>query len=389
MQFVKRILRWLCAVGLLAVGVGVLYAVISSSPDAVNKDSTQYWASGRLLLQHANPYDDEGVFRLEKEAGAPVTHAHVMFNPPTALFLALPLGLFAPRTAIFLWALMIVACVVTSIRILWIMHGRRTDRLHLLAYVFAPVMACITIGQVPPVELLGLVLFLKLNQTRPLLAGLSFSLLAIKPHLLLPFGLVALIWAIKGRRYSFIGGVSLGLLTALCVPIYFDRQIFAHYLPVLRTANGYSHGMPNLSSLVHSLHQQAGYLQYLLAFSATCWAVWWFIRRQNEWDWNDEGLLLIVVSVAAAPYSWFFDEALVIPAILSGIYGCYDADKSLLSFGLLNGAALALALFNVQLITGAYIWTSTAWLVWFLYARSIHRLSEKAVYDSSLSTLES
>lgn len=365
---VERSLRIVCALLLLAAGAGLSFWITSHSVRSVDKDSIEYWAASKLLLRHGDPYDDASVFQLEQEAGAPVTtHAQLMFNPPCTLFFILPMGLFAPRVAVFLWSLMMIGCIVLSVRVLWVHNGRHADRSHLLAYVFAPVFACVVLGQIVALALLGISLFLWLERKRPLLSGLSLSLLVVKPQLFLPFGAVLLFRAFQQKEYRVLAGSALGVIFLCSVPLAFDHQIFSQYVPAIHSANAVSNTMPTLSSLVHKLHPQYGLLQYVLAICTCCWAVYWYIRRQQTWNWNREGLLLLMISVLVAPYSWFNDEVLMLPAVLNGIYECENG--ALIGFALIDAAALALVFFNVPLVTGAYIWTGPCWLAWFLYTR--------------------
>jgi hypothetical protein len=259
---------------------------------------------------------------------------------------------------------------------LWDLHGRRKGHLLLSIYLFAPVIACVELGQIVALAMLGVVLFLWLQRDRPLLAGLCFVLLAVKPHLLLPFGAVVLVWAIKGERYRFMAGAVLGLAAVSGTVLFFDQKIFSQYIPVLRSANGVSQVMPNLSSLLHWFYPQSGYIQYLPAACAGCWAIVWYLRREKDWDWNNEGLLVIAVSVVVAPYSWVEDEMLMIPAVLNGIYLCSDSGRSMKGFIVLNGAALALVLFSVRFYSPLYMWTKVAWLAWVLLVRAASRVPE-------------
>ena len=370
----RPISRWLFALGILFFGVASMYFSVTNS--RWSGDVREYWASGTLLVNHVNPYDEASVFLLERQAGQKIDRAQVMFNPPCALFFALPLGMFSVRNAILLWTLMILACLMLSTWALWDLHGRRKGHLLLSIYLFAPVIACVELGQIVALAMLGVVLFLWLQRDRPLLAGLCFVLLAVKPHLLLPFGAVVLVWAIKGERYRFMAGAVLGLAAVSGTVLFFDQKIFSQYIPVLRSANGVSQVMPNLSSLLHWFYPQSGYIQYLPAACAGCWAIVWYLRREKDWDWNNEGLLVIAVSVVVAPYSWVEDEMLMIPAVLNGIYLCSDSGRSMKGFIVLNGAALALVLFSVRFYSPLYMWTKVAWLAWVLLVRAASRVPE-------------
>jgi len=382
MPIYLRVIRYLSAFALLAISASISYFTIANSDGGADRDSTEYWASSHLLLNHANPYDKVDLIRLEMQAGMHANRTRVMFNPPCVLALILPFGLLPPHAAIFLWSMTMIAALVAAVRTLWTIHGQPAGRFHLLAYVFAPALAAVTLGQSVALVFLGIALFLRFNQARPFLAGLSFLLLAVKPQLLLPFGVVALLWAIKGRRLTFLLGATISVAASFALPWLVDPQIFSQYLPVVHSAESLSKGMPNLSGLLHRMDPNAGYLQYVLSIVAVASCVWLFSRRQNRWDWNKEGLLVIALSVVVAPYSWFSDEILMFPAILCGIYRLADSDRSIAGFGVLNCTALALVLFNVPLFTGAYMWTSLAWLGWAVFAMQstrTHRIPAEAL----------
>jgi hypothetical protein len=69
-----------------------------------------------------------------------------------------------------------------------------------------------------------------------------------------------------------------------------------------------------------------------------------------------------------APYGWFFDETMLFPAVLAGVYRAVDSGRSLLPIGLIAGAALIELIAGVYLTTPFYLWTTPAWLIWYLYA---------------------
>jgi len=82
----------------------------------------------------------------------------------------------------------------------------------------------------------------------------------------------------------------------------------------------------------------------------------------------DQGMLVLLVSVACAPYSWFTDESVVLPAVLAGVYRAENAGCSLLPFGIVAGVALIEITMKVPISSLFYLWTPLAWLTWYLYA---------------------
>ena len=366
----KQALRVLLALGMIAVTFTILTLSLTSTGTTGKKDFLCFWAAGRLLLHHSNPYDAAAVFALEKSAGYSEAQPLVMWNTPYSLWLSVLAGLLSPVKAAALWILLIVASIVASIRMLWSIHGRPSDRLHLLGYLFAPTFACTIFGQMSSFLLLGVVGFLYWHRSRPFLAGLSIALLVLKPQVLLPFGLVLLVWMVVRRTYWIFLGAGLGIAMAMAVPLWFRPSIWSDYLPVFHGAVADSIIIPTISSLVRILirGQHAPWLQFVPAILGGIWAISYFARHRSEWDWNRHGPLLLLVSVFVAPYSWFFDEIVVLPAILAAAYCCAESERSLLWFAIPNVAALLLVFSAVHVQSGAYIWTPAAWLGWYLFA---------------------
>lgn len=371
----KRVLRSLAALLILGSGIAILSLDMSTTGNAARKDFISYWAAGRLLLSHQNPYDSQSVFRLEKSVGFEEPEPLIMRNPPYALFLAIPLGFFEPRTAVVLWSILIVFCIVISVRLLWTMHGRPTDPVHLFAYLFAPTVACMVLGQTSPFVLFGVVGFLYWHRTRPFAAGLSIVLMAIKPQILLPFGLALLCWIVVSKAYRMVVGTLVGLAVAMLIPSWLCQSLWSDYLPALARANAETALIPTVSSLLRAaISPRAQWLQFLPVTLGCCWSMWYFTRHKTTWDWNRQGSLLLLVSLWTAPYAWFSDEVVVLPAVMEANYWRARRDKSLTGFLVLNGLALLLVLFGAQMYSGAFLWTSTAWLGWFLFAfRSTYR----------------
>lgn len=368
--------KFLAAV-LLALGISILAYEIHSTQNAGNKDFISYWSAGQLLIHHGNPYDPAAVLDLEKSAGYHESRPLLMRNPPYALFLALPLGLAGAKTGAVVWSLLLVGSIVISIRVIWTIQGKPPDRVHLWGYLFAPVLGCLQLGQTSAFILLGLVMFLRWHKTRPLAAGACLAIMAIKPHIFLPLGLVLLVWMAATRSYKLVAGmlVALGAMTAL--PLGLDHAIWSHYLPVLKGAGAESRMIPTISALFRLLiNPQAEWPQYILAILGCLWALTYFLRHRKDWDWNQHGLLLLPVSVLVAPYSWFTDEIVVMPAILRGIFLVEASGRSLVPFALINSIPLAAMLFTVPVASGFYIWTSAAWLVWYIWAASNRNLHE-------------
>src|SRR5437762_1348661 len=110
-------IRRVVAVCLLLAAVLLLTIVISSgqSPGAADRDFICYWASGRLLAEHHNPYDPGLVLALERSAGWSPADPMVMAMTPFSLPVTLLVGPLDSRRGLVLWVMLILASIMVSV----------------------------------------------------------------------------------------------------------------------------------------------------------------------------------------------------------------------------------------------------------------------------------
>ena len=368
----------LLAVCLMALVLGALAIAKSVAGDGT-REYVVYWSAGQLLIHGSDPYDAAATFRLERSAGWSAEDPEIARNPPLIFFLVAPLGLVGAKTGAVLWMILLIGSLAISMHLLWILHGRRSGGLHLLCYCLAPVLTCLIAGQIGIFLLFGLVLFLYLHKSRPFFAGVALVLCLLKPHLFLPLGIVLVIWAVDRKQYRVLAGVGVGLLAAYLIAFRLDPHAWSQYRMMMIVAEPTEKPfVPTLSKMFRILvHRDAVWLQFVPAVAGCGWALWYFWSRRSRWNWMEQGLLLLLISVACAPYAWFSDEAVLLPAILAALYRAEDSGRSLLPFGLIAGVALAELLCGIWMTTPYFVWTVPAWITWYLYAthRSRHNSS--------------
>jgi hypothetical protein len=274
---------------------------------------------------------------------------------------------------------------VASVRMVWIMHGRPKNQLHWLGYSFAPALSCLLSGQVTIFLLLGLALFLRFHRSRPFLAGVSLWLCMLKPHLFLPFGVVLIVWVIITRSYKILAGTVVALGVSSAVALMFDPLIWVQYGQMMSTARINRLVIPCLSIMLRQkLSPNTIWLQYLPAVLGCVWALTYFRRHRDDWDWMEHGSLLMLVSLLVAPYTWFMDQAILIPALLHAAY--VTRSRNLVAILALASAIIEIAILRgLPLLNSAfYLWTAPAWLVWYLCATRATVTPPSNAYDLSL-----
>jgi hypothetical protein len=200
------------------------------------------------------------------------------------------------------------------------------------------------------------------------MAGVSLWLCLLKPHLFLPFGAVLLLWVTVDKAYFVLLGAVAAVATSTTIALLLDPHAWIQYWTMMRTWGIERELIPCLSVTLRFLSRpDAIWIQYLPSVIAGIWALNYFWRRSATWDWMKHGSLLMLVSVMAAPYAWSFDETVLVPAILNGLY--FARSRRLVALLALASAAIEIEiLFKAPFHSRLYLWTAPAWLAWYLYA---------------------
>ena len=375
----------LSACALLAVATVVCFLLVHVSRQmGGNRDFVVYWATGRQLVEQRNPYDQSALTLVEQAAGLPHRyHVGYMRNPPWSLPLAWPLGLVSLRSAAIGASLILLAAFTASVHLLLMMYGCRDRIVRSLAFTFAPALICLIWGQTSLLVLLGLVLFFRLNSTHPFSAGASLWLCLLKPHLLLPFAVVLLVWIVVTRRYATLAGIGLTFLASVLVTFRLDSEAWTQYKQMLSYSGVTTDPIPAVSVLLR-MHTAPAVmaLQFAPAAVACIWAVAYFWPRRHFWDWPRDGSPILLASLLAAPYAYLNDHVVVLPALL--LAAGRMSSRSLLGWLAGISALLEAAFFANWWSPAPFYWaTLLVGPVWVILYWSARRASSTVAADGS------
>ena len=339
-----------------------------------DRDYLQYWTAEQLLVHGGNPYDPVATLKTEKAAGLYRPTPLITLSPPIAFFFACPLGWVSASTGLVLWMAVSFACILISVWLLWILQGRPNSYYHLAGLIFPPTLWCFLAGQIGIFILLNVVLFLYWHKSRPFWAGAALVLCSLKPHLFIPCLLVLILWSVRKRTIRILAGFCAALAVSCLLTLCLDRQIWMQYAHLGREVRVMEIFLPTISvGLRFMLNRNALWIEFVPEAIACIWAAWYFWSRRDGWDWMDQGLLVLAVAVAAAPYSFYPDQTVLVPAIVAGLRQSEKSPRALLFFIVMMGAGLISLVTITRLASLFYIWTAAGWLAWYLYARQCGR----------------
>lgn len=369
-----------CTFGFICTTLS-LATVMLGKQNPANRDYIEYWASGQQLVHHQNPYDPASLLKLERSVGFSAAFGPmVMGNAPPALLLTYPLGFASVSAGQYVWISLLLGCFLLSVRLVCDTLGTTATYVQILGYSFAPGLVCIAAGQMAIFVLLGLALFLRFHQSQPFLAGAALWFCLLKPQLFLPFSIVMCLWMWQTKQYRIIGGVVTAVVLTAAVVFALDSNCWTEYGQMMKVLRYDKVNIPCISIVLRDSLPGGPFIQYAPAAIGSFWAIRYFWRHRSEWQWIEHGSMVLLVSLLVAPYTWFLDQCVAVPALLRGL----NVTRSRAMVFLL---ALAGGVIEIAPLTGRellhskfYLWTAPFWLVWYAIACHLSAVDDLAAF---------
>lgn len=373
----------LLAAGLLVVALGLIIQVprMLDNPEVLPpRDFLAFWVVGHRNAQGLDPYDQAEVFALEKTIVPATSEPVMMWNPPWTLTVLMPFGLLSWRTAQLLWLLLQFGLVLFCADWVWrAWHGPEALRwiAWLVAILFTPTLFLIQMGQTSALVLAGIVGFLHFEKRgHGWLAGACLSLAALKPHLVILFGLAAILYALRQRRWSILlGGAGAGLVATL-IPLACNPQVLNQYWQLMQDRPTDRIVTPALGTALRYLAgEEKAWVQFVPLVLGLVWFVPWWWRHRQAWNWAEQASLLLLVSLVIVPYGcWPFDLViLLVPVVELAARVSRDGRAAVIGwaaavFVLIDGTALAFNLLVEDYFW--FVWMAPALLAGYLAVRA-------------------
>lgn len=289
------------------------------APQLKHDDFDQYWAGARLALQHRDPYNPIALFRVEQTAGSTAPRVVMLMVPPWTLPLLAPLGLVSNRTARLLWFATSLALLLAAAELLWQTYAvpGLPDWLPLLlALTFPPNISALYDGQILPLIVFSLAAFLRLSRSRhSVLLGMALLGLGIKPHLTYLVTVASAGFLVQTRRWLALA-ILLTAFTASCLAVaWWTPAAFAGYGAAGTETSLVVSGLGGLLRAYFGMQQY--WLQFLPLVPGVLWMVW-YRPRLRGWDWPRCLPVLVLASLATSVYGWWFDQSLLMVALVPG-----------------------------------------------------------------------
>lgn len=346
---------------------------------AVN-DFVEYWAAAYLLLTGNNPYAPDQLFALQQAVGWTNEAPLLMWNPPWTLSFILPFGFVSHPTGKFLWLILNFGIMILCADLIWRLYGgpiRHYWLAWLVSFTFLPTLVVLTMGQISPFILLGVVGFLYFERRQQWWAGACLVLIAIKPQLPYLFWLALFLRVIDRQQWAILLGAGMATVMAMVVPLILNPEVITEYMSMYKQAGQLplDWATPTLGGLLRLIFGSNRYsLHFLPSIASILWLLVYWWRRRGMWEWANEIPLLLMVSIATTPHAFTYDYVVLLPAVIqTSVWLLKSGQLPLFTLGVIvhltiNGIALFL---NISRVTDFwYIWMVPMLLSIYLYLRS-------------------
>jgi hypothetical protein len=354
---------------LIVCVVATALALLFIHPDAAAppNDFAFYWTAARLVLDGKNPYSVADTVDLQQRLFFAGDRALVMLNPPWILPLIAPFGVMPFSTGRPLWLVIGLAIMLISVHWLWDLYGDSESRWigWLVAATFLPVAVVLAIGQIGPLILFGLAGYLRFHaRQKNYLAGAFLFLAALKPHLVFLVWVALLLYTLHHKRWESLAAFLSVLGVASLLAVGLDHHAFYEYAALFRGGKAVPQATPTLGGLLRYISGSPP-MQFLPIAGAALWfAIYWH-RWRSSWEWRSRLPSLLLVSIVATPYSWFFDQVVLLPSIFFATLSVLRSRRRVrleaaIVYLAVNAIVLRFLLDRRTMFW--YSWTALAWL---------------------------
>jgi hypothetical protein len=356
-------------------------------------DFVSFWATSRLLIDGGNPFSPVEVLELQRALGFNDANPLLIWHPPWTLSFLLPFGAMPFQFSQFCWLLMHVFFILLSAQKLSAIYchtGSDAYRPWIAAFTLIPTWMVLIIGQMSPVVLLGIVGFLVFERKNQLyLAGASTAIISVKPHLFYLFWIGLLLWICKQRHWRIAVGASVAGFMLAVIPLIIDPRIYFQFIEMYRfpgQSTPFDLPAPSLGSLL-KLYIPHGNLpiQFLPPLVGSLWFMWHWQKHKESWNWPEQIPLMILVSLTCSAYAWTYDQVILLPAVIHGVFlvtrhsnSWYQSGPGLFYIAA-NGCYFGGKMFVTT--DSFYFWLAPLFLLIYLRANIFSRSSSPAKID--------
>lgn len=292
-----------------------------------NSDFFSFWLAGRMMWTGQNPYATTQWIEGHHQFGATwISDPEFLYPLPLALFMA-PLGLLSLYNAYIVWVVLL-QCMI-AISVFFLLRLRTNPKLKHYIFpavvgiiLFRPVFITLYNGQLSGILLLISALVIHLwGKEKWWQGGVILPLLALKPNVGIPMLALLSFWLLIQKKYRLLVWMILSAIALLIIGLIRDPNWVAEYLTIgnakLSQTFGYSPTIWGLAAYLSGFKLDPtlifGGLAAVIILGG-CLSL--LITKRAQLSPALACSLIIVTTLLITPYTWTYDQLLLIIPII-------------------------------------------------------------------------
>lgn len=288
-------------------------------------DFIAFWNAFQAVTANANPYSPNDILEFQRIESPDLTTAQLFLSPPWLLVLMAPILALPLAISSTLWMVLNLILIVIFPRVLGSGNSQFKSQVgdpSFLPLLCFPLVVCLVLGQLSiAVALAAASVIKELRADNQFKASVWAMVLALKPHLVIVFGVYLLVQALCYRHFRFVGYLGLNFV-ALCL---FSQLVFPGVFNNW-LASGVSPNSHAVCSLIRFLLDwllNLGSQEDILVVggaASLCGLIFAISTAKERYDQFHFSAAMIL-SLVFAPYLHFYDFSLLLPT--AWILFCY------------------------------------------------------------------
>jgi len=343
-----------------------------------------YWSATYLLRNGQNPYDPQAMALVQAtQMDTGLDFTIMSWNPPSLFVVILPLTLLSITSARFIWLIINLILITTTILLLTkIYFPKGNAKLNLVflffAFMMPQVLAGIYMGQITILVSFGLVACMALiKKNKWFWAGATLILTSIKPHLVVLPVIYLLIYITQKRKIQGLFGIFAAGIVCLFVLITLRPQLVSDFI-----------GLSKIAPTKWYTPTIGGWLSFIRTTEAARYAIalllpmpFLLAKYHTKFSMEFSVALLTLTTIPFTFFGWSYDQIILLIPISQVFFWLNQSRGKLLKIVIPSMIIIALGITYYQKLAGVYevyyVWIPLFWCLifgttWYYTQRPIY-----------------